>query len=171
MLFTFIAIWKVDQLGRRPLYLIGTFFATVSLILTGLFFFIGGVSGLLILIVVTLFLASFAFSIGPLKFVVASEIFPTHIRGRALGLSIMVMWVADALVGQFTAVMLREVGLGYTFWLFGFFSAIAFVVVYKLLPETKGKSLEEIEAFWKGDNHPVDTVEEQDPLVKVEALK
>lgn len=149
VLFTFIAIWKVDKLGRRPLYLIGTACAAVSLFLTGLFFFIGDVSGLVILISVTLFLASFSFSIGPLKFVVASEIFPTHIRGRALGISIMVMWVADAIVGQLIAFMLRELGTGYTFCLFGFFCVIAFITVYRLLPETKGKSLEEIEAFWK----------------------
>lgn len=149
VLFTFIAIWKVDKLGRRPLYLVGTVCATISLFLTGAFFIAGNVSGLLILTVVTLFLASFAFSIGPLKFVVASEIFPTHIRGRALGISIMVMWVADAIVGQLTAVMLREIGVAYTFWVFGFFCLIAFIVVYRLLPETKGKSLEEIETFWK----------------------
>jgi len=152
MLFTFIAIWKVDQLGRRPLYLIGTFCASVSLILTGIFFFMNNVSGLFILAAVILFLASFAFSIGPLKFVVASEIFPTSIRGRALGISIMVMWVADAVIGQLTAVMLREIGIAYTFWVFGVFCIFVFIAVYRLLPETKGKSLEEIEAFWKKSN-------------------
>lgn len=152
MLFTFIAIWKVDQLGRRPLYLAGTAVASFSLLLTGLFFFIPDVSGLWILITVSLFLASFAFSIGPLKFVVASEIFPTHIRARALGLSIMVMWVADAIIGQITAIMLREIGISYTFLFFAFFCVIAFFTVYRLLPETKGKSLEEIEAFWKKSN-------------------
>ena len=149
MLFTFIAIWKVDQLGRRPLYLVGTAAAAISLILTGIFFFIPNIPGILILITVSLFLASFAFSIGPLKFVVASEIFPTHIRGRALGISIMVMWIADALVGQLTAIMLREIGISYTFWFFAIFCVIAFITVYRLLPETKGKSLEEIEKFWK----------------------
>lgn len=154
MLFTFIAVWKVDQLGRRPLYLAGTACAAISLVLTGIFFFIQNVPGIWILIAVTFFLASFAFSIGPLKFVVASEIFPTHIRGRALGLSIMVMWVADAAVGQITAVMLREIGTAYTFWFFAFFCVVAFITVYRLLPETKGKSLEEIEKFWKND-HPI----------------
>jgi len=104
------------------------------------------------LITVSFFLASFAFSIGPLKFVVASEIFPTHIRGRALGLSIMVMWIADAIVGQVTAVLLREIGTAYTFWFFAFFCVVAFITVYRLLPETKGKSLEEIETFWKKSN-------------------
>lgn len=149
MLFTFIAIWKVDKLGRRPLYLVGTAASAISLILTGFFFFLPNVPGMFILITVSLFLASFAFSIGPLKFVVASEIFPTHIRSRALGISIMVMWVADALVGQVTAIMLREIGIAYTFWFFAFFCVIAFITVYRLLPETKGKSLEEIEKFWK----------------------
>lgn len=155
MLFTFIAIWKVDQLGRRPLYLVGTAAAAISLILTGIFFFIPNIPGILILITVSLFLASFAFSIGPLKFVVASEIFPTHIRGRALGISIMVMWVADALVGQLTAIMLREIGISYTFWFFAFFCVIAFITVYRLLPETKGKSLEEIEKFWKTNQQQI----------------
>lgn len=149
MLFTFIAIWKVDQLGRRPLYLIGSFCAAISLILTGAFFYLGNVSGIWVLLAVTMFIASFAFSIGPLKFVVASEIFPTAIRGRALGISIMVMWVADAIIGQLTAVMIRELGIAYTFWLFGFFCVIVFISVLKLLPETKGKTLEEIEKFWK----------------------
>jgi len=149
MLFTFIAIWKVDQLGRRPLYLIGSFCAAISLMLTGAFFYYGNVSGLWILLAVTMFIASFAFSIGPLKFVVASEIFPTAIRGRALGISIMVMWVADAIIGQLTAVMIRELGIAYTFWVFGIFCVIVFVSVLKLLPETKGKTLEEIEKFWK----------------------
>ena len=149
MLFTFIAIWKVDQLGRRPLYLIGSCCAAISLILTGVFFYHGNLPGLWLLLTVTVFIASFAFSIGPLKFVVASEIFPTAIRGRALGISIMVMWVADAIMGQLTAVMIRELGIAYTFWVFGFFCVIVFISVYKLLPETKGKTLEEIEKFWK----------------------
>lgn len=149
MLFTFIAIWKVDQLGRRPLYLIGTLTASISLILTGVFFYLGNVPGLFILTVVILFLASFAFSIGPLKFVVASEIFPAGIRGRALGVSIMVMWGADAFIGYLTPILLREVGTAYTFGFFGVFCIFVFIAVYQLLPETKGKSLEEIEAFWK----------------------
>lgn len=152
MLFTFIAIWKVDQLGRRPLYLAGTAVASVSLILTAIFFFLPDLPGLWVLFTVSLFLASFAFSIGPLKFVVASEIFPTHIRARALGLSIMTMWVADAIVGQLTAVRLRELGTSYTFLFFGFFCVAAFITVFRLLPETKGKSLEEIEVFWNKTN-------------------
>ncbi len=150
MLFTLIAIWKVDSLGRRPLYLAGTAGAAVSLFLTGLCFYTDA-SSMLLLICVLLFLACFAFSIGPLKFVIASEIFPNQIRGRAMALSIMVMWIADTIVGQLTPILLREFGTAYTFWFFSLFCLIAFVTVLKLLPETKGKSLEEIEDYWKSN--------------------
>nr|WP_121274050.1 MFS transporter [Pedobacter schmidteae] len=148
LVFTFIAIWKVDQWGRRPLYLVGTVGAFISLCATGFLFAYDITSGIFLLISVTVFLACFAFSIGPLKFVVASEIFPTQVRGRALGISIMVMWVADTIMGQVTPVLLEHTGTAVTFWVFGFFCLVAFITVYKLLPETKGKSLEEIESFW-----------------------
>ncbi len=149
VVFTFIAIWKVDKIGRRKLYLVGTAGATISLFLTGLCFYFGYTSGILLLVSVLLFLASFAFSIGPLKFVVAGEIFPNKIRGRAMALSIMVMWIADTIVGQLTPVSLRELGTAGTFWVFSFFCLVGFFVILKMLPETKGKSLEQIEDFWK----------------------
>lgn len=146
--FTFIAIWKVDQLGRRPLYIYGTIGATISLFATGLLFYFGYTSSFLLLFCVIVFLASFAFSIGPLKFVVASEIFPTAIRGRAMAVSIMVMWVSDTIVGQLTPLMLKGLGTSGTFFVFATFCAIAFLVVYFMLPETKGKTLKEIQDFW-----------------------
>ncbi|RYF89024.1 MAG: MFS transporter, partial [Chitinophagaceae bacterium] len=110
MLFTLIAIWKVDSAGRRPLYLAGTAGATICLFLTGLCFAIGATTSIWLLVCVLAFLAFFAFSIGPLKFVIASEIFPNKIRGRAMALSIMVMWIADTIVGQLTPVMLKHIG-------------------------------------------------------------
>jgi SP family arabinose:H+ symporter-like MFS transporter len=156
MLFTLVAIWKVDSLGRRPLYIAGTAGATISLLLTGLCFFTGATTGIALLVCVLAFLASFAFSIGPLKFVVAAEIFPGTIRGRAMAISIMVMWIADTIVGQLTPILLQRIGTAYTFWLFALFCLIAFITVYKLLPETKGKSLEQIEKDWKEQaNNPV----------------
>lgn len=149
MLFTLFAIWKVDSWGRRPLYLWGTAGATVTLIATGLCFHFGVTSSILLLVCVLAFLACFAFSIGPLKFVVASEIFPNAIRGRALAISIMTMWVADTIVGQLTPILLKDFGSAGTFWFFAFFCIVAFAVVYKMLPETKGQSLEHIENYWK----------------------
>jgi SP family arabinose:H+ symporter-like MFS transporter len=150
MVFTLLAIWKVDKWGRRPLYLYGTAGAAISLICTGLCFYLGATSSIWLLLCVLAFLGCFACSIGPLKFVVASEIFPGALRGRALAISIMVMWVADTLVGQITPVLLKEIGSAGTFWFFAFFCVVAFITVYKLLPETKGKSLEQIENEWDG---------------------
>ena len=155
MLFTLIAIWKVDSWGRRPLYLFGTAGATITLVLTGLCFYYNATTSIWLLICVLGFLACFAFSIGPLKFVVAAEIFPSAIRGRALAISIMVMWVADTIVGQLTPILLKEIGSAGTFWFFAFFCLVAFITVYKLLPETKGKSLEQIEDDWKEKDEQV----------------
>lgn len=151
LVFTLIAVWKVDQLGRRPLYLIGTAAAALSLTAVGVCLHMENTQGLLLLLSVVIFLASFAFSIGPLKFVVAAEIFPSHIRGRAMALSILVMWVADTVIGQLTPMLLEGIGAGLTFWFFALWCVLAFIVVYRLLPETKGKSLEEIEDGWLED--------------------
>ncbi|WP_346237035.1 sugar porter family MFS transporter [Niabella insulamsoli] len=149
MLFTLIAIWKVDSLGRRPLYLWGTAGAAISLTLVGLYFNAGSSNSIGMLICVIIFLACFAFSIGPLKFVVAAEIFPNKIRGRAMAISIMVMWIADTIVGQLTPLLLGRFGTPVTFWIFAAFCVVAFITVHKLLPETKGKTLEQIEDEWR----------------------
>ncbi|MEV4886519.1 MFS transporter [Chitinophaga ginsengisegetis] len=148
VLFTFIAIWKVDSLGRRPLYLWGTAGAAVSLLLTGICFYAGAVNGIYLLLCVLAFLACFAFSIGPLKFVIAAEIFPDSIRAKALSLSIMVMWTADAIMGQLTPIMLASIGTPQTFWCFSLCCVFAFITVYKLVPETKGQSMEAIQQHW-----------------------
>jgi MFS transporter, SP family, arabinose:H+ symporter len=149
VLFTLIAIWKVDDMGRRRLYLIGTAGAAISLFLTGICFYFQFTSSIWLIVCVLFFLASFAFSIGPLKFVVASEIFPNKIRGRAMAISIMTMWIADTMVGQLTPIALNEIGTAATFWFFSFFCIIGFFFVLRFLPETKGKSLEQIQRFWK----------------------
>lgn len=147
-LFTIIAIWKVDKMGRRPLYIVGSIGATLSLLFTGFCFYSGATNNIALVISIILFLACFAFSIGPLKFVIAGEIFPTRIRGRALALSIMTMWVADTIVGQLTPILLGSVGPAFTFWFFSFCCLLSFGIVYKMVPETKGKSLEEVQEIW-----------------------
>ncbi|MBB5634555.1 SP family arabinose:H+ symporter-like MFS transporter [Pedobacter cryoconitis] len=144
-LFTLIAVWKVDKMGRRPLYIIGSIGATIALFFTGWCFYSGATNNMGLVISIILFLACFAFSIGPLKFVIAAEIFPTRIRGRAMGLSIMVMWIADTIVGQLTPVLLGSAGPALTFCFFASCCLISFFVVFKMVPETKGKSLEEVQ--------------------------
>ena len=147
-LFTVIAIWKVDKMGRRPLYIAGSIGAALSLMFTGWCFYSQATNSIALVISIVLFLACFAFSIGPLKFVVAAEIFPTRIRGRALAISIMVMWIADTIVGQLTPILLGAAGPALTFWFFAACCLLSFVVVYKMVPETKGKTLEEVQELW-----------------------
>lgn len=143
-LFTVVAILKVDSWGRRPLYLYGSLFAALALLLTG-FCFLNGITGWLMLGAIILFLLFFALSLGPLKFVISTEIFPTHIRGTAVSVCIMTMWVSDWFVNLLFPVMRDGLGIAVTFFIFSFFCLLSFFYAKSKLMETKGKSLEEIE--------------------------
>ncbi len=144
MLFTFIAISKVDSLGRRPLYIIGSICAALALTLTG-FCFLLNITGWVMLAAIMLFILFFAFSLGPLKFVISTEIFPTHIRGTAVSICIMTMWVSDWIVNLLFPIMRDGLGIATTFFIFSFFCLLSFLYAKMKLFETKGKSLEEIE--------------------------
>lgn len=150
VLFTFIAISKVDTWGRRPLYIIGSLCAAFALALTG-FCFLMNITGWFMLFSIILFLLFFAFSLGPLKFVISTEIFPTHIRGTALSMCIMTMWVSDWIVNLLFPMMRDGLGIATTFFIFSFFCILSFLYAKKKLFETKGKSLEEIEKTWNSD--------------------
>lgn len=143
MLFTFIAVWKVDSLGRRPLYIVGSLCAALALSLTACCFLFG-IHGWAMLVCIMLFLLFFAFSLGPLKFVIATEIFPTHVRGTAVSVCIMTMWVADWLVNLVFPILRDGLGIAATFFIFAFFCLVSFFYAKANLFETKGKSLEEI---------------------------
>jgi SP family arabinose:H+ symporter-like MFS transporter len=148
MIFTWVAIAKVDSWGRRPLYIYGSLCAAIALALTALCFYYN-IGGALMLLSIIGFLLFFAFSLGPLKFVISTEIFPTHIRGTALSICIMTMWVADWLVNLLFPIMREGLGITVTFAIFSVFCLISFAYASKKLFETKGKSLEEIEAMLK----------------------
>jgi SP family arabinose:H+ symporter-like MFS transporter len=150
VLFTFIAISKVDTWGRRPLYILGSLCAAFALALTG-FCFLMNITGWFMLFSIILFLLFFAFSLGPLKFVISTEIFPTHIRGTALSMCIMTMWVSDYIVNLLFPIMRDGLGISTTFFIFSFFCILSFLYAKKKLFETKGKSLEEIEKAWNLD--------------------
>lgn len=143
MLFTLIAIWKVDSWGRRPLYIYGSLFAGIALALTGILFAYD-IKGYVLVFSMMLFLLFFAFSLGPLKFVLATEFFPTEVRGKALSICILTMWGSDWLVNLLFPVLRDHLGIAPTFLLFAFFCLISFYIAKRFLPETKGKSLEEI---------------------------
>ena len=144
VLFTLIAIVKVDSWGRRPLYLYGSICAALALALTGLCFWMN-VTGWPMLGAIALFLLFFALSLGPLKFVISTEIFPTHIRGTAVSVCIMTMWVSDWFVNLLFPIIRDGLGISVTFFIFSFFCVLSFFYAKAKLVETKGKSLEEIE--------------------------
>jgi MFS transporter, SP family, arabinose:H+ symporter len=106
------------------------------------------------------YIAFFAISLGPMTFVVVGEIFPNRVRGKAMSVALFFLWVAVYLVSQTFPMLLESIGSAYTFWLYMLMSVIAFLFVWKALPETKGKSLEEIENYFAKSTpmHVVDAV-------------
>lgn len=148
VLFTLIAIWKIDQLGRRPLLIAGVVGIISSLIIVGLLFYFNNGNAYLLLTFILLFIACFAFSYGPVVWVLLSEIFPAKIRGQAMSVATFSLWIGTALVGQLTPILLDKWGPAGTFWLFAALTLPALFISIKVVPETKGKSLEEIESYW-----------------------
>lgn len=149
VVFTFVAIFTVDKWGRRPLLFTGIIGAVVSLICIGALFGFGVTHGPAILIFILVFIACFAFSFGPVCWVVVGEIFPDGIRGKAMSLATLSLWVGNFLVGQLTPASLEGLGPAATFFLFALFCSPAIWVTWKLIPETKGRSLESIDEYWK----------------------
>jgi SP family arabinose:H+ symporter-like MFS transporter len=152
VLFTFVAIFTVDKWGRKPLLILGISGAVFALIVLGFLFHFNIIEGPWILIFILLFIACFAFSFGPVSWIIISEIFPNAVRGRAMSLATLSLWIANFFVGQLTPLMLKSESWGpaATFWTFAVLCAPALWLTMKLIPETKGKSLEDIEKHWKG---------------------
>ncbi|RPH99264.1 MAG: MFS transporter [Calditrichaeota bacterium] len=151
--FTIVAISAVDKYGRKPLMLIGATGMGLSLLAVGFTTFLQ-ISGIWVLLFVLTYIASFALSIGPVTWVILAELYPTRIRGRAMAICTMMLWAANYLVSQ-TFPMLNENPLlvrvfhhGFSFWIYALFCVAMFLVVKYGIPETKGKTLEEIEGFW-----------------------
>jgi SP family arabinose:H+ symporter-like MFS transporter len=149
VVFTFVAIFTIDKWGRKPLLYLGVGGAVLSLIIIGALFALGITSGPWILIFILAFIACFAFSFGPVCWVVVGEIFPNAVRGKAMALATLSLWIGNFLVGQLTPLMLEGLGSSWTFWLFALCCSPALWITWKLIPETKGRSLESIENYWK----------------------
>lgn len=151
--FTIVAIKTVDRFGRKPLMLIGATGMGLSLFALGLAAYFQQ-TALWLLLFILGYIACFALSVGPVTWVILSEIFPTQFRGRAMAIATVFLWAANYLVSQ-TFPMLDEnpwlvekFNHGFSFWIYGLFCVVLVLVVKKWVPETKGKSLEEIEKFW-----------------------
>jgi len=155
LLFTIVAIWTVDRLGRRPLMLLGAAGMGVCLAAMGIAAQRGAVA-VWMLVFVLGYIASFALSVGPVTWVLLSEIFPTRIRGRAMGLATFWLWSPNFVVSQTFPMMdenrwlVERFNHAFPFYVYAAFCGLLLVVVWRLVPETKGRSLEEIERSWVG---------------------
>jgi MFS transporter, SP family, arabinose:H+ symporter len=151
LLFTLFALWLIDRAGRKTLILAGTGLQFVSLALVGWFYHVHG-SDLAILIFVMSFVAGHAFGNGVACWVIISEIYPTKIRGRGMSIATTALWLVGYLGNQLFPIMQKHLGSDGTFWVFGSGALLTLFLVGWLIPETKGRSLEEITRLWIREN-------------------
>jgi MFS transporter, SP family, arabinose:H+ symporter len=146
--FTLLTIWKIDSWGRKPILQIGTFGVVISLVLVGLLFHNEATQGPWLLALILCYIASFAIGLGPIPWVVISEIFPTRIRGRAMSFGVFTVWATCGVVSQTFPWLKENLGPAGCFWLYASLCAPSILFVWLIVPETKGKTLEEIEKSW-----------------------
>ena len=156
VLATLIAIVFIDKLGRRPLLLAGLVGMCVEprrrgsrVLLRRHRAAMSSTAGIVTLIALMVFIVSFAFSLGPVVWTVINEIFPGRVRGRAVAVATAVNWGAAFLVSEFFLTLVDAIGEAGTFALFAIFCVAGGIWVYRHVPETKGRSLEQIEALWE----------------------
>lgn len=146
--FTFVAIKFIDKVGRRKLLLWGVSGMIICLFGVGLVFQMNLSNGPILLFFILGFIASFATSLGPIPWVIMSEIFPTKTRGLAMSFATLTLWIGVVLITQLTPMLLDGVGGAVTFWIFGANAIFLLIFTFKMIPETMGKTLEEIEKYW-----------------------
>ncbi len=158
VLFTLIAIATVDHWGRKPLMLVGTAGMGISLVAMGVLaqrMTDPSAASHSMLLFIVLYIACFGLSVGPVTWVILSEFYPTAVRGRALGLATFFLWVADYAVTQTFPIMdakdswlVKNFNHAFPFYIYAFVCVVLVLVVWRLVPETKGRTLEEIERSW-----------------------
>jgi SP family xylose:H+ symportor-like MFS transporter len=153
LLFTVVAIVTVDKFGRKPLMIIGSIGMAVSMAALGISFYMNqpGIAALIFMLIYT---AAFAMSWGPVCWVLLAEIFPNSIRS-ALSIAVAAQWIANWIVSLTFPMLNDNVWLtqkfhhGFSYWIYGVMGILSAIFIWKLVPETKGKTLEEIENVWK----------------------
>jgi len=153
-LFTIVAIRTVDRAGRKPLQVAGAALMALSMAALGCVF-LAQHMGLGALACMMVFMAAFAFSWGPVTWVQIAEMYPNPIRGKAMSVAVAVMWISNYLI-SWTFPMLDKSTLltswfhhGFAYWVYALMAALAVLFMWRLVPETKGKTLEQMESLWK----------------------
>jgi sugar porter (SP) family MFS transporter len=157
VIMTVVSMWLIDRVGRRPLLLTGIAGMIVSLGVLGYAFHLPARSGgIAEIAVITLmcYVAAFAISLGPIFWLLIAEIYPLKIRGGAEGIAAGSNWAANFVVSLTFLTLLQVMGASWTFWLYALLAIAAWIFSYTLVPETKGRTLEEIESSWHAKRHP-----------------
>lgn len=152
VLMTFMAIYLLDIIGRKPLLLFGLGGMSLSLIILGIGFYQTVSTAfveIIALICLFFYIASFAYSLGPVGWLLNSEIYPLHIRGKAMGIATCANWLSNFIITATFLNLINLLGKSGTLWLYGFIGILGLFFIWRRVPETKGESLEEIEECWK----------------------
>jgi SP family galactose:H+ symporter-like MFS transporter len=155
--FTVLAIRLMDRVGRRPLLLIGVAGQIIGLAILGLAFQLHQLAafiGYIAIISLAIYVASFAVGLGPIFWLMISEIYPLRVRGAAMSIATFANWGLNLAVAFTFLTLVAVLGRPVTFWLYGVIGVAAFIFVFRLVPETRGRSLEEIEDHWRHGKHP-----------------
>jgi sugar porter (SP) family MFS transporter len=147
LIFTLIALRTVDSLGRRKLMLFGSSGMALAYLLLGASYYMG-LKGTVVLGVILIAIAIYAMSLAPITWVVLSEIFPNRVRGAAMAVATTTLWIASALLVLLFPVIKNWVNISGAFWLYAVICVLGYIFIRKRLPETKEKSLEEIEELF-----------------------
>jgi SP family xylose:H+ symportor-like MFS transporter len=153
LVFTVLAIFTVDRFGRKPLMIIGGIGMAVSMVALGFSFYFGKL-GIMALIFMLTYTAAFAMSWGPVTWVLLSEIFPNSVRS-AMSIAVAAQWLANLVVSWTFPMLNDNIALttrfnhGFAYWIYGIMGVLSAIFIWKIVPETKGKTLEEIEKIWK----------------------
>lgn len=145
---TIVSFWTIDRYGRRPLYIIGSLGMAVSLLLLTAVVMTGQFRGMVVLILILSYLVFFCSCIGPVFWTLVAEIFPNHIRGTAMTVPVLTQWLANAVVVLFFPYAFNRIGKALTFGVLAAVALLQAIFTWFFVPETKGKTLEEIEEFW-----------------------
>jgi MFS transporter, SP family, galactose:H+ symporter len=162
VVMTLVAMWLIDRVGRRPLLLTGVGGMVLSLGILGFVFRTHQPSsglGWLAVVILMAYVASFAISLGPIFWLLIAEIYPLKIRGIAEGTAAGTNWAANLVVSLTFLSLVQALGPSWTFWLYGLLAIGAFLFSYFLVPETKGRTLEEIEQTWR--SRPISALRQQ----------